>query len=525
MTATSGPGRVLAVDLGTTGLKVAVFDERGILLAGAAEPVTTHHGAAGAAEQDPDDWWAALGRCARRAVAAADAAATVSLVAVTSQYSTSVAVASDGRPLAPAVLWMDQRPAAFQPLRRPGADDPLVSLVRWIEIHGIPPGGADVLAQWAMLRATAAEVWASAAAIVQPVDQVLARLTSVVAANPNTAFPLMLTDNRAWATCSYSDELLERSGFDADTRLLPELRPFGEPRGPLTAAAAEHLGLRTRPSAMGGTIDTVSGAVGTGAIGGDALGVLIGTTSVTVAHVDAMAHDLEHGITTAPSPVPGRYVVIAENGIGGRALEWFVRTIMRADDDGDSAPSAAAFDLAESIAASAPPGAGGVAFAPWLVGSMAPEFDPHQRGAFIGMHLGSTRGHLARAVFEGVAANLARLVPHVAALGSVAPDTPLVFGGGGAASGLWGQLLADVLDRPVHRVASPRLVNARGAALIALAEAGHIGWSDLAATLEIEQHHEPDPAATVVQRRLVDALDELQSGLVPILSKIRGDDR
>lgn len=520
----AGPGRVLAVDLGTTGLKVAVFDERARLLAGAAEPVTTRLGDGGAAEQDPEQWWAVLGRCARRAVQAADAATTVSLVAVTSQYSSSVAVASDGQALAPAVLWMDRRPAAYQPLRRPGADDPLVSMVRWIELHGIPPGGADVLAQLAMLRATRPEVWSAAAAVVQPVDHLLARLTAVVAASPNTAFPLLLTDNRDWAQCAYSDELLERAGFDSDTRVLPALHPFGEPRGPLTAAAAEHLGLHTRPVAMAGTIDTVSGAVGTGAVGPDAIGALIGTTAVVVAHVDAKVHDLEHGITTAPSPVPGRYVVIAENGVGGRALDWFAR--QGADvDDPTAAPPDDAFGRLESIAAAVAPGADGVVFAPWLVGSMAPEFDPHQRAAFIGMDLGATRGHLARAVFEGVAANLARLVPPVGVLGAAAPETPLVFGGGGAASPLWGQLLADVLGRPVERVASPRMVNARGAALVALAEAGLLAWSDLASSVEIAQRHEPDPSTAPVYRRIVAALDDLQSRLVPTLSLIRGDDR
>jgi xylulokinase len=151
-----------------------------------------------------------------------------------------------------------------------------------------------------------------------------------------------------------------------------------------------------------------------------------------------------------------------------------------------------------------PPGANGVLFLPWLVGSLAPIFDRRLRGGFVGLDLTTQRTDLARAVFEGVALNAAWLIPHVAALaGSI--DHSITLGGGGAAIPLWGQILADCLGAEVRRLANPQTTNAHGSALLALVEAGQMTWDDADAALAVQQVHEPDPANGPLYRRLLDA--------------------
>ena len=510
---------MLAIDLGTTGAKVAVVDERGRVVAGAGETFPTVHGADGAAEQDAAVWWAAIGRCARRVVAAAGGPAVVDLVAVTAQYMSLVAVDGRGEAIAPVVMWMDRRGAAHHPGRQWDDSEGLEALVAWIDRHGIPTGGADSIGQLAFVRAAWPTVWAEAAAFVQPVDHLLARLTGVVAATQNSAFPLLLTDNRVWGEPRYDDELLARCGLPADELLarLPRLAPFGEPRGELTTAAAEHLGLQPGVVVAGGTIDTTTSAVGTGAVGTGRVGVVIGTTAVVLAHLGERAHDLAHGITSGPSPVPASAVVIAENGLGGKALDAFVTHLVAASD-GLTVPSpATAHDPFAAVldqAAASSPGANGVLYAPWLVGAMAPSFDPAVRGAFVGLGVSTTRADLARAVVEGVACNLARLVPHVVALtGAGDAQRPIVLGGGGAASALWGQVLADVTGRRVQRLAEPRFTNVRGAAFVALAEQGRIAWDDIADLLVVEAEHQPDAVLHHRYVRHTAALDLLQEHL------------
>lgn len=513
-------GAVLAVDLGTTGVKVALIGDDGRVLAGAAETLATRFGADGTAEQDAEHWWQAIGRCTRQVVAASPAGRSVDLVAVTAQYMSIVAVDRQGVAIAPVVTWMDQRGAAHHPGRTWDDETALDALVTWIDRHGLPTGGADGIGQLSLVRDLWPDVWRDAAAFVQPVDHVLARLTGVVAATQNTAFPLMLTDNRTWGEPAYDPELVERAGFPADELVprLPPLQLFGMPRGELTPAAAEHLGLPAGITVAAGTIDTTTSTVGVGAVAAGRIGIVIGTTAVVVAHLAGRGHDLEHGIASVASPVPGRFAAIAENGTGGKALDAFVTNIVHAAD-GLTAPAGASvrdpFGAIAELAATSPAGANGVLFAPWLAGAMAPLFDPAVRAAFLGVGLATTRADLARAVFEGVACNLGRLAPYVAALtgADASPAEPIVFGGGGARSALWGQLLADVTGRPVRRLAEPQYTNARGAAFVAAAEQGRIRWDEIDRLLVVDAEHDPDPRHVTRYGRQIEALTALQDRL------------
>src|SRR5438105_1891818 len=105
----SGAPYVLAIDLGTTGVKVAVVDDEGTIGCAASESFTTRFTPDGGAEQDAEVWWQAIGRCARTAVAGAGASDAIAAVAVTAQYMSVVAIDDRGVPLAPVVMWMDTR--------------------------------------------------------------------------------------------------------------------------------------------------------------------------------------------------------------------------------------------------------------------------------------------------------------------------------------------------------------------------------------------------------------------------------
>ena len=249
---------VLAIDLGSTGVKVAVIDAKGAVLSGAGEVIPTIFTPDGGAEQDPGVWWDAIGRCARRAIdAAGPPTPEVGLIAVTSQYTSTVAVRADCTLLANAVMWMDQRGRRHNTAVPSPAD-----AVRWIDIHGMAPSGNDDLGHIALIKAQWPEVYAAAHALVEPMDYIAARLTGHVTATQNTMFPMLSVDNRTWGSCEYSDELLSLSGVEPDK--LPALVPMGSPRGPITADAAAHLGVDAGAVVMDATIDSVTSATGTG---------------------------------------------------------------------------------------------------------------------------------------------------------------------------------------------------------------------------------------------------------------------
>lgn len=508
---------VLAIDLGTTGVKVAVVDDAGAVLSSAGEVLPLLFVDGGGVEQDPNLWWSAIGRCSRRAIGEASVSrADIGFVAVTSQYTSTVAVAADGRPLANAIMWMDQRGRRHNPATH--ADNS----ARWLDVHGMPPSGNDDIGHVAFMKACWPEVYASAAAFVEPMDAVAARLTGRVTATQNTMFPMLAIDNRTWGVVEYSDELLGMSAMERSK--LPPLVPMGAPRGRITADAAEHLGVPAAALVTGATIDSVTSAVGTGTVDSGSCGLIIGTTSVMVTHVDSKRHDMAHGLTTAPSPLPGQYFLVAENGVGGKALDVFVNNIVYPDDGlGPPAPDDA-YERVLAAAGAVPAGANGVMFLPWLVGSMAPGYQRRMRGGFVNLGLSTSRVDMARAVLDGVAQNAAWLLPHFSAL-SDREYTEVSFGGGGAGSPLWGQTLADCFGMRVRRLANPRTTNAHGAALLALVENDVVRLSDVPVMLTVEQIHEPDPANQRVYRRLRESFIEFHDRVAPFYDALNSPEK
>lgn len=512
---------VLAIDLGTTGVKVAVVDHAAAVLAGAGEVlpmIFTDHGGAGGVEQDVENWWQAIGRCARRAVANAGLAATdVTLIAVTSQYTSTVPVADDGRPVGNAIMWMDARGRRHNPATKgPAARDPAVRQ-RWLDVHGMAPSGNDDIGHVAFIRAEQPDVYAAAAAFVEPMDAIAARLTGRVTATQNTMFPMLAIDNRTWGATEYCDELLEISRMELSK--LPTLVPLGAPRGQITPTAAHHLGVSDRAIVAGATIDSVTSSVGTGAIDASACGLIVGTTSVMATHVASKRLDAEHSLTTAPSPLPHQYFLVAENGIGGKALDVFVNNVVFPDDGlGHPAPPDA-FERVLTAAAASPPGAHGVMFLPWLIGSMAPGGQRAVRGGFVNLGLTTTRTDMARAVLEGVAMNAAWLLPAFSAL-AANTYAEVSLGGGGAASSLWGQIMADCFGVPVRRLANPTTTNAHGAALLALSEADQLCIDDVPSMLTTAQVHEPTPGNRSHYQRILEAFVDFHERTTPFYDSL-----
>ena len=480
-------GHVLAVDLGSTGIKVAVVDEVAKVRSVAGEMIPLIFLDGGGVEQDPRVWWDALGRCARRAIADSGLrGADVGVVAVTSQYTSTTAVDAGGRPLGNTVMWMDRRGSRhYRPTFTAAETE------RWIDVHGMVPYGNGDIGHVHVIRHEWPDAFAAAAACVEPMDLLAARLTGHVTATQNTMFPMMSVDNRTWGQTEYCDELVAMSGMLADK--LPPLVPLGQPRGTVTAEASEHLGISPSAVVTGATIDSVTSAVGTGAIDQNCCGLIIGTTAVMATHLPSKRHDIEHGLTSAPSPLPNQWFLVAENGIGGKALDVFVNQFVFADDGLGHTVHDGSYAAVLEAAASVPVGSNGVMFLPWLVGSMAPGNDRSMRGGFVNLDITSTRADMARAVLEGVAMNVAWLLPYFSALAERTYDQ-IAFGGGGAASPLWGQILADATGVPVRRLAQSSCTNAHGAALLALYETGALALADLPQFLVTAELHEPRAA-------------------------------
>lgn len=467
---------VLAIDLGTGGPKVALVTVEGATLVWRSRPVHTTVVDDVGAEQDPGEMWSAIVAATRDALAADLPPFEVVAVAVTSQYMSTIPVRADGTPTGPCILWMDGRGAAHSRslLTRE-------SFMLFIERHGlIPlPSGHDNVAHAHVLQHVHPQAYADADALVEAMDYVTGRIVGRVTATQSTVYGQLACDNRRWGVVEYDDDLVAASGFDRP-KLAP-LVPLDEVVGGVCATAAAELGIAAGTPVVPGTIDSITSAVGAGALESTSGAIIIGTTSVLVTHIPEHRGDLTAGIQSVPSPVPQMYYAMAENGLGGRAFDWALQFFGY-----DS------HDTALADAGTVAPGAGGAQFLPWLLGSIAPSPDDGVRAAYVGLGLQHERRHAMRATLEGVALNLAWLLPHVEAFAGNRFDI-LRFGGGGALSPLWGQILADACNRPVHRLAEPRATNARGAAFLAFAQLGLLDFADIPGLLHVLQVHEPCP--------------------------------
>lgn len=489
-------GFVLAIDLGTGGPKVALVGSDGHTLGWRSATVGTTLMADGGAEQDPQQMWSAVAAATRALLAAVQPLPPIVAVAVTSQYMSTVPVAADGTPTGPCILWMDNRGAAHS---RSLLNRDTYAL--FVERHGMMPlpSGHDNVAHAHVLQTRHPAAYADAAALVEPMDYLTARLSGRVTATQSTVFGQLVCDNRTWGATEFDDELVAATHLDP-SKLAP-LVPMNSVVGEVQPSIAAELGIAAGIPVIAGTIDSITSAVGTGALGPADGSVIIGTTSVMVSHIPEHRGDIHAGLLAVPSPLPGMYYVMAENGVGGRAFEW-ARHLFGYGDDVEAA-------LVDAAAVEAD----GVQFLPWLIGSNAPQPNDDVRAAYVGLGLQHDRRHVMRATLEGIALNLGWLRPHVE--GFVGNEFPFLrFGGGGAQSPLWAQLLADATGRPVHRLAEPRATNARGAAFLAFAALGTLQLADVPSLLHTAQVHEPDPAH---EARTADALARL-TALHPALS-------
>jgi len=465
---------IFAIDLGTSGPKVALVDRGGRVLASGVAPTEVRTLPGGGAEQDPEAWWAAIVAAARACMETAPEVA-VAAVAVTAQWSGTVAVDAKLRPLRPAILWMDTRGAAALarrlggPLRVAGYGP--VALARWIERTGGAPGhaGKDPLAHILYLADAEPDTYDRAALFLEPKDYLNARLTGVAAAGFDSIALHWVTDNRDAAHVRYDDDLLRMAGLDRAK--LPDLRPATSVLAPLAPEPARALGLPAGIPVTMGTPDVHAAALGAAGGRDFAAHVYLGTSSWCVAHVPFKKTDLLRNMASLPSALPGRYLLLDEQETAGAALTFLRDKVLFSPAFGAGPPPDDFFARLDALADQADVGAGGLCFGPWLYGERTPVEDPHVRGGFVGLSLDHGPPHLARAVLEGIAMNTRMLVGAVERFCG-RPLRVLRLAGGGARSRVFARIYADVLGRTIEAVEDPVHVGVRGVSALAFIALG-----------------------------------------------------
>ncbi len=489
---------ILAIDLGTSGPKVALVSTQGELIGSEFEETKLLLLPEGGAEQTPTEWWQAITiavkRLLGRGLVSNDG---IVAIATTGQWSGTVPVDQDGTALTNAIIWMDARGAPYIKQLVKGAINlegyAIDKLFKWVQVTGGVPGqaGKDPIAHILYLKHANPDIYQRTYKFLEPVDYIGLRLTGQMAASFNSIVLYWLTDNRNINAIPYNDQLVEIS--TSDRAKLPVLRPANAILGPLSRDIAQEWGLREDVQVVMGSPDVHSAAVGSGAVRDYETHLYIGTSSWLTCHVPFKKTDLFHNLAALPSAIPGRYLLTDEQETAGACLQFLRDNLFFHQDElasGEKPDNT--YQLFDQIAARTPPGSEGLIFTPWLYGERAPVDDHLVRGGFFNLALNTTREHMVRAVFEGVAYNSRWLLKYVEGFNK-RPVEAINFVGGGAKSNIWSQIHADILNRPIRQMKDPIEVNVRGAALLASVALGYLRYDEIASHVQVAHTYTPNP--------------------------------
>ena len=489
---------VLAIDLGTSGPKVALYSTHGEFAGHEFESTPVYLLPNGGAEQKPDDWWNAIVKAAKRLLARG-LIPTGDIVALccTTQWSGTVPVDREGNFLGNAIIWMDSRGARYVKRVTGGAVQiegyGLGKLVTWLRLTGGIPAhsGKDSIAHILYLKHERPEIYAAAYKFLEPKDYLNLRLTGKFAASYDSIALHWVTDNRDISHVKYDDRLIRLSTLDRDK--LPDLMRAVDVLGQIKPEVAAELGLSASVQVVMGTPDVQSAAIGSGAVRDYEGHLYLGTSSWLTCHVPFKKTDISHNIASLPSAIPGRYFVADEQETAGGCLSFLRDNIVFPDDElAGGIRLDNSYQAFDRIAKRVSPGSDKLIFTPWLYGERTPVEDHLVRGGFFNQSLKTTRAHLIRAVFEGVAYNSRWLLGAVEGFIGRRFDA-LNMIGGGANSNVWCQIHADVLDRTIRQVKEPMLANARGAAFLASVALGYLIFDDIPGRTQIVSTYHPNP--------------------------------
>ena len=485
---------IVSIDQGTTNAKAALVGLDGALKAVASHPIPLIRVEDGGVEQDPSDIWNAITTVVRTVVANSGVPNEQILGLIcTTQYSSIVPIDAEGNPTHNMVTHMDARATKQKLTKLTGfkADSPLAQLT-WLRRAGLPPlgTGQDSLSHMRLIKYRFPEAYARTKVFLEPSDYLTFRFTGRTTANQCTALMMLGMNNNTIGVTKWDPKLIRKSGIDAEK--WPELVPVNSVVGTMLPEVAKDLGLSPDTKVLSGTNDTQVGGIATGSFTGTHGAISIGTTGVMITHVPKRKTDILLGMMSMPSPLPGVYFMLAENGIAGKVIEYFLTNLVYPNDAFADHSSDETFKQLDEVLASVPPGANGVLFLPWLSGIQSPTPDPTMRGAVMNLNLETTRADLARAAIESLMMNLQWLREGVQKF-CKRELTHIVFYGGGARSDVGAQIMADVFRIPVHQAADPEYTVVRGGAYLAFNQLGLMEIDEIPGRLDIKTIYHPRP--------------------------------
>lgn len=483
---------VIGIDSSTSACKAIAWTPDGRAVAEGRASITLANPRPGWFEQEVEDWWTSCATALRQLTQKIDPSRVAGL-AISNQRETFAQFDSDDRPLRQGTTWLDERAAPqVEELNSELGEGTLH------RITGKPPDMTPAIYRCRWFQRHMPDMWAKTAMTSEVHGFLVKKLTGEWATSIASADPLGFLD---LARMDWSDDLLRTVGLDRSK--LPRLVAPGRKIGVVSREGASETGLKAGTPAVAGGGDGQCAGAGVDVFAPARAYVNLGTALVSGSYARDYTHD--RAFRTLVAVGDGGYIYESCIRTGSFLINWIMQELFTVPPG----ETAAMFAQLEAEAAALPVGSGGLAVIPYWSGCMTPWWDSNARGVIAGLTSSHRRGHVYRALLEGLALDQTISSNSIGAASS--PIDEFVAIGGGSASDLWCQILADCSGRIVHRSATVE-ASSLGAGIAAAAGAGlyrSISHAASAMAAKPVKTFNPEPAAHARYRELLSIYQDL----------------
>ena len=501
---------IISHDVGTGGNKAVICDLNGQVLHSNYLPYGISFPNPEWVEQDPDELWRAVAASTRKVIQESGIDAQEILgVGISAQMWNTLPVDEHGAPLMPMMSWLDLR--SVKQADRVGRGE----MAAFIYKHtGNIPTAKDSIPKILWLKEERPKIWERTAFLLDCKEYILFKLTGKIAIDWVGASVYFLFNPY---TKRWSEEVCRATGIPLEK--LPPAYPCTEVIGEVTAQAALETGLLQGTPVVICAGDVAVAQTGAGANREGKVHLCIGTATWIGVSTATFKNDAEKPFWGLNHIDPQKYIIAGEMETGGGALMWFRDVFCQEESRLAAEQGKSSYQLISEMAEATPPGADKLIFLPWLSGERAPVLDHYARGAFIGLNISHTKGHMARAVMEGVAYHLRWISEAMERVGFAIDGYNGI--GGGCNSHTWVQIISNVTGWPLRVVKNHLEAGASGAALAVAVGLGiHPSVDDIDDLIEISRVVEPEGSNRQRYEDLYQEYRQLYNALSPIYRRL-----
>lgn len=500
---------LLAHDLGTSGDKVALFQEDGKMVSSVITPYETFYGDDGVREQDPNDWWAAVCQGTKQLMKTIDPK-DVAGISFGGMGHCCTCLDKEGNFLGRSILWSDVRSH-----REQKELEELVGAKKCYEVTGHKPSSSYTITKMMWVKKNQPEIYEKTYKVLTAKDVIVYKLTGRMCTDYSDAGGYMAYNYR---TKQWDREMIEACGLEMS--LFPEVVSGIAVAGTVTKEAAEATGLAEGTPVVPGGMDGGVAGVGRGTLA--ETGFHLGTSSGASLNVPADVLDEQQRYEIwCNIDNPDEVSMSGSMNAFGGSIAWMRDNLCAEEAQLAAQTGKNIFDFINENAAKSPVGARGLIYLPYLQGERSPYFNAKARGCFIGLTMQHTANDMKRAVMEGSALHLALMMKQLEEISGKEAPKKATISGGASKSKLVCQIMADVMNCEMLNINVSDEVGSLGAAICAGVGVGIFkDFSVANQFVEITGTTKPIPENVKRYQEILPLFEKSYAALEPIFEEI-----